>query len=750
MINSNAWDLEGEGSATGMQIRPLYTVNLNDEEATLKWLTDSFDILYRCNIPFIDKARKNMSTYKGLHYQSESVKTAEYRFNYSNSRSKVNKIVVNHMYDLVEQRVSRASRYKPAVYVFPESTDTSDRISAEIAKDWLSYISYINDFDMLLQQLARSTYIIGEGYIFAKFDSEKGDFHPDWKDEVRLALKEGRPPKVPLLDENGEQIIIDDVPQFVEKGVRVGEVTFDEVLAVDVFPERKSKWDQVNYVFQLEYVDADELRMRYKDKAKEITENAEGKRYDYETLSDISLGNDIPVINLYHRATQFLPRGRRIRFTRNAILSNTPYPHDYLPCARLTDIDPPGHCRGMSFMENGKTINNVINDLTSMIRRNQLLTSHPKWMVPYGSVVKKDTLGNDTSIVEFKGPSAPQLVTPPTTQPEIFNFRSELKEDLQQTSGVYGTSRGEVPKRVDSALALQFLDEQENERSNPAIAKFQTLQREVFFKALDLAAKNYHQSDKRLISILGADKQYLLEDFDPSHLGKPYDIQIQNGSALPQSKSARVQTLITLHKEFPELVSNQQVVDMLEFGEADKFYDSATIAIRSAEAEEYSFMLDKNVDPPDSAEDLITHHQTHLRRYQNKSFKMLKKDIQDRFKKHLVATEYLMFQRARINPSFGQQINALPNFPVFYTPSDDDLQSIGRPPRIPDVMDQVAPSSVPSQQQNSSEKAPPPQGRPTNPEQLPAAVMQDYSETQDQSGNPMQDTTSQPPIIKPS
>lgn len=748
-MNSNAWDLEGDGSTAGTQIRPLYTVNLNDEEATLKWLNDSFDILCRASRSFIEKARKNMGVYKGLHYQTDVVKTADYRFNYGNSRNKVNKIVVNHMYDLVEQRVSRASRYKPAVYVFPESTDTSDRISAEIAKDWLSYISYVNDFDMLLQQLARSTYIIGEGYIFSGFDAEKGDFHPDWKDEVRLALSEGRPPKVPLVDEQGEQVMIDGIPQFVEKGVRIGEVAFREVLAVHLFPERKPKWEQVNFAFEVEYVDADELRMRYKDKAREITGNDEGKRYDYETLSEVSLGNDVPVVNFYQRATQFMPRGRYIRFTKNAILSSKPYPYDHLPYTRLTDIDPPGHSRGMSFMENGKAINNVINDLTSMIRRNQLLTSHPKWMVPFGSVVKKDTLGNDTSIVEYKGPVPPQLVTPPTTQPEIFNFRSELKEDLQQTSGVYGPSRGEIPKRVDSALALQFLDEQENERANPSIAKFQTLQREVFFKALSLAAKNYHKSDKRLITILGTDKQYLLEDFDPSHLGKPYDIQIQNGSALPQSKSAKVQTLITLHKEFPDLVSNQQVVDMLEFGEAEKFYDAATIAIRSAESEEYAFMLGKVVDPPDPAEDLLTHHQTHLRRYQNKSFKMLKKDIKERFKKHLIGTEYLMFQRARINPSFGQQINALPDFPVFYIPSDDDLKAIGRPPRIPDVMEQQTPPITPAQQQNGSEKIPPPQGRPSLPDQLPDTLESLSAESRDQNGNPIQNTTP-PPIENPS
>lgn len=747
-MNSDGWDIAGSDGYKGAAIKPLFTVDLKDEKACLKWLNGTFETLYYLSSDFLDKSRKNVAVYKGLHYQNDSAKTAEYRFNYGSSRNKVNKIVINHLFDLVEQRVARASRYKPAVNVMPESTDTSDRISAEIAKDWLSYVSYVNELDLLMQNVARICYQMGEAYVFTGWNAEKGDFHPDWKDEVRLALKEQRSPQVPLLDENGEQVFIDEVPQYVEKGIRIGEVDMREVLPVYIFPERKQKWRDVNYVFEMTYVDIDELRMRHKHKAKDITEAKEGTRYDYETLSDVPLGNDVCVINFFQRATQFMPRGRFMSFTESALLSNKDYPYDTLPYSRLTDIDVSGHCRGMSFLENGKAINNVINDLTSMIRRNQMMTSHPKWMVPFGSIVKKDSLGNDTSIVEFKGPSAPQLSTPPTTQPEIFNFRSELKEDLQQTMGVYASSRGEIPKRVDSALALQFLDEQENERSNPAVAKFQALQREIFSKALCVASRNYQKSDKRLIPILGTDKQYLLDNFDPIHLSKPYDIQIQNGSALPQSKSAKVQTLIELHKEFPELVTNQQVVDMLEFGESDKFYDSATIAIRAAESEEYTFMLDKEVDAPDPAEDLLTHHQTHLRRYQNRSFKMLDKEIQKRFVDHLKGTEYLMFQRARINPSFGQQINALPNFPVFFTCSDDDLKSIGRPPRIPDVMDTPPAPEVPPTQQAGSTEAPPAQGRPEASKPLPDTAEAVSGLAQDNNGTPVQNTTP-PPISAP-
>lgn len=749
-VNMGGWDFGGASDPYGnTTIKPLFTVDLKDEEAVLKWAQNAFSAAYGASLSFIESCRKNLALYKGFHYQEQNyARTAEYRFNTSNVRNKIPKIIVNHLYDLTEQRVSRISRYKPGVSVSPSSTDYSDKVSAEIAKIWLDYQQYSNNLDMLYQAVARCAFVMGEAYVYTGWDPNKGDIHPDWKEEMRAARREGRNAKLPLLDEHGNQVENDGKPQFIDKAVRVGDLCYELVMAPELIPQPRRNWDDVEFVFRMKYVDVDVLRMQYPDKAAELKAGGnDSRRYDYEQMTELPLGNDCLVIECYHKSTEFLDSGRCIIFTENCLLSNKPFrfKQGELPFARFTDIDVPRHLRGCSFFINGKALNAAINDITSMIRRNQLLTSHPKWMVPQNSVVKKDTLGNDTTIVEFRGPQPPQLVAPPTSPPELFNFRNDLKSDLQQILGVFDVSRGNVPKRVDSALALQFLDEQENERANATITKFQYFMRQVYQHSLFVASKNYHESDKRLIRITGRDKEYLIENFDPSHLAKDYDVQVQNASALPQSKAARTQTIIELHKEFPDLVTNQQVVDMLEFGESDKFYDAATMAIRFAESEEESFLLKKPVAPPTPYEDLLVHHQTHLRRLAGYEYHKTDDEVKAKLKDHILATEYLMFQRARINPVFAQMIAQLPNFPVIYSPSVEDLQSIGRPAPVPDVAENVPP---PPAQPIPPAQAPGQQPPPAQMPGLPEIQNLQANQTVDTAGNVIE-TSLPPPSEKP-
>jgi hypothetical protein len=367
-----------------------------------------------------------------------------------------------------------------------------------------------------------------------------------------------------------------------------------------------------------------------------------------------------------------MEKGRRIVFTRECVLENTisPYSMQGLPFVRFTDIDFPGELHGHSFFEIIKGLTGTYNNLTNIILRNLLLVSHPKWMVPAGSA-SIDKLGNDVTIVQYKGPQPPTLAVAQTTPPEVYNFRQQLKEEFQQIAGVFGVSRGETPPGIKAGVALQFLSEQESERYNELALKWNEMIRQAAELTLSVAHDYYDESDDRMVMVLGKNNDYMSEFFDVADLNHDYDIRIQNSSALPKSVAARTQTLLDLSERFPDKFTGEQVIDMLDLAQSDKFVDAATVAVRTAEAETEKLIQvtadEAQALAPTEFENHILHWRTHTRQVQEFSFKYkTPKDRQQNLIDHIRAHEMLMMDQAKVNPKFNEMLGQLEMFPMFF------------------------------------------------------------------------------------
>ena len=389
-----------------------------------------------------------------------------------------------------------------------------------------------------------------------------------------------------MLDENGQQVVD---PQgnkiYVDSPVRIGDVVYRIQLAPEVLVQPKQKWGDVEYLFTIEPMSTSALRAKYPKKAG-LIKDTDTQIYNYEKMELEPTRRETLVFTFWHKRSPFMDKGRKIVFTNDCILENTEFPfsHDRLPCVRFTDQDLPGELHGQSFYEQIKGLTGTYNNLTNMLIRNIVMVSHPKWMVPAGSVAL-DRLGNDITIVQYKGPQPPVLANASSVPGDVFSFRDKLKEEFQQISGVFGVSRGEPPPGIKAGVALQFLSEQESERYNELVLKWNEMIRQVAEMTLAVAGDYYDDSDERMIRILGKNNEYMVEFFKTSHLSKDYDIRIQNSSALPKSVAARTQTLLDLSERFPEQFTGEQVIEMLDLAQSDKFVDSATVAIRSSEAE---------------------------------------------------------------------------------------------------------------------------------------------------------------------
>jgi hypothetical protein len=651
----------------------LYSLDLDDpanEKDILSWLQSELGWLEQESQARIRTMRRNLALYKGVQYQElESRIDARDR---GNDRAQVvKKVVSNQLFDMTKNRAARIIKYKPAVAILPTNDELQDKVASKVTKQLLDHIWYSEDFEGKIQlQIVLNALVMGESYLFIEWDEQKGDLNPAY-----VEAKKKHNGKIPLLDENGK---ITKDPQgneiYIDRPVRVGDVCYDVVLASEVLCQRKKKWSEVNYLFKREVIHVQELRTRYPDKASKI-KNLDGAQvYDYEKMELRPSRNEQVVYTFYHRRSSMMDKGRQIVFIKDQILENKEFPfsHTNLPCERFTDIDLPGELSGVSFFENVKPLTGTYNNLTNMLVRNIVLASHPKWMVPAGSVAL-DQLGNDMTIVQFKGPAAPVLATATTVPSDVFQFREKLREEFLQIAGVGQVSRGEPPPGIKAGVALQFLAEQEAERYNELVLKYNDLIVGIAKMTLAVAADYYDESDERLIRVIGKNNEWMTKFFNVAYLEKDYDIRVMNSSALPRSIAARTQTLLDLSERFPDQFTGEQVIDMLDLAQSDKFIDAATIAVRAAQAENEELiklgpeMVDEAILAPQDFENHIIHWREHTRAAQEYSFKyQTPKQAQDRLINHIKATEMLMVEHSKTNPAYAQQLATLPLFPMFF------------------------------------------------------------------------------------
>jgi hypothetical protein len=662
--------------------RPIYEFDLDDEandEEVLKWLIGERDFLLDDARDRLRTMRRNLALYKGVQYQDLETRI-DARDRAADRAQFMRKIVANHLFDLTKNRASRLVKFRPAVAILPTNDELEDKLAAKSCKMILDHIWYEQDFEGVMQtQLATYAQIMGEVYLFVLWDEAKGDLSPAYV-EAKKRSKEGR---IPMLDENGQQVQDPQGnPIFIDKPVRIGDVEYRIVMATDVLLQKKRRFEDVDYCFTMEPISVDALRARYPEKAAKI-KNQDVQIYDYERMELVSTKRETMLFTFWHKRSEQMDKGRKIVFTNDTILESTEYPfsHDGLPCVRFTDQDLPGELHGQSFYEQIKGLTGTYNNITNMLIRNIVMVSHPKWMVPAGSVAL-DRLGNDITITQYKGPTPPVLATAQSVPADVFSFRDKLKEEFQQISGVFGVSRGEPPPGIKAGVALQFLSEQESERYNELVLKWNEMIRQIAEMTIAVAGDYYDQSDERMVRIMGKNNEYMTEFVKVSALEKDYDIRVQNSSALPKSVAARTQTLLDLSERFPDQFTGEQVIEMLDLAQSDKFTDAATVAVRTAEAENEKLYEVEDAEDlsPVEFENHILHWKIHSRQMQEFRFKYkTSKEIQERFKDHVLAHEMFMSEQAKKSPAFAEQLKTLPMYPMFY------IEPVMMPPMAPEM-----------------------------------------------------------------
>lgn len=318
-------------------------------------------------------------------------------------------------------------------------------------------------------------------------------------------------------------------------------------------------------------------------------------------------------------------------------------------------------------------------NLSTLLAKNIYLMGHAKWVMPRGAC-KIESLGNDNTIVQYQGPVAPQMLQTRPNPPEAYNFRNQLRDELGQIYGIQGVSRGQPPQGITAGVALQFLNEQEQERNNSMVIKHNTMIKDLAKMTIAVCGDYYDPEDGRMLRIVGKNNKYSIRHFDSAVLAKSYDVRLELGSALPESKAGKIQRIVEIMQMKPDLLSNERWIDLLDLGNSDKMNSLITVALRAAESENEDIMNGKFVGDPEDFEDHIVHWKTHTKAIQDRTFKEeCPPAYREELLEHIAIHEFLMVEKAQQNPLFQAKLAELPLFPMFpngFTPLSKEQQTI--------------------------------------------------------------------------
>lgn len=646
MENITFDDLEASGYNQNDQA--FFELDSNNEQDVLSWMNLELGRLKSESWQRLEIVKNNYLRFKGIQYQAQ-VYTPRNILEVQKSYNP--QIVIPFIRDAVEEKVSRLMEYKPTVFPMPTHDETRDKNDSQVAKKFMQHVDYTKDTEKLFRKFVRNSRIGGESYLWITWN-------PDLGEPLQAYDVLGR--------QTGEEIPPDIMEMFKNK-VRQGDIQIKNKTQFFVW-RPNCEWVDTDYIFVEEWDDVAKLKREFPDKASDIVAETKEPMFDFNTMMEKSSTKQCKKKWFYHRFTKYLPEGYEALFVSAAILKKgkLSYDHGELPVVVLIDQENPDENTGTSFIENIRALAAAMNNMVNMTVKNLMLAGNAKWFVQSGSIDEQQ-LNNDIGIVRVKaGSSDPKLLQANPVSNQIGEWLQVFKDLFYQMAKSNSISRGDLPDGVTANVALQFISESENKRSVSEVKQVHEAIRKSYDLILKTCGQYYKPTDKRTMQIMGKDGKFALEDYDVAALAKPYNLILQSASGLPESKALRTQFILDMSEARPGMLPDEQVVEMLGFGQTEKFMDISTAAARAAEDEDEMMMAGTMIEPA-AHEDHLTHWRIHTMFIQQVSFKT-KTDprIQELFVKHILATEMLMSEQAKFSPQYLGILAQLPQFPMYY------------------------------------------------------------------------------------
>jgi hypothetical protein len=646
-------------------------IDRKDPKELLRWLNNDIQDKANRQKSRLQRIRQIEAYFKGINYRSPSDRNGKDNIlGTNNNKPRDAKIFVNFVNEMVEAKVSQRARFKPAIAILPGVDEIEEKNNAETWKQVIDCKAQELDFETIFSNGDKIQFLRGESFTWVLWDKTAGG-------------------------------LVDEFKDLADQGVKVPGKTDPMKGDLRVFtlgPDRcipqvnKNSWDEVDDISLISWVHQDELKSLYpKMKDKIFPTDNSIYYWDATDMTRKKMKNYCMVVDYYHKGTRFLPQGRFCKYINSVVLEDEPlsecYSHLKLPVVFDTDIDLEGELHGRPFTDNITRLQALHNMVMAATAKGFAIASNPKWVAPAGSIaVNKVT--NEYGLMEYKGAVPPQLVTYSGIPRDAFELADRVEKHVEKQSSVYGISRGQPPAGIHAAVALNFLDEQEQQRESRGMAKRQRRILDVYRLCLYTMAQYYTKEDGRIFQMLGSDNSYLVESFTNNSI-KNYELRMQNTSSLPDSKTGKIAAILDINQatQNDPYFGREEISTMLDMGNDQRFRDKLAVSVKAADTVVMKILRGIKGQNPKEWDDFVVQYPILLRAIQERDYKDTDQHIADEMTAYITTMEYMMFNKAQASPVFAQRIQSFYMFPVFFkVPIAPPMPPMGAtPPGAPPV-----------------------------------------------------------------
>lgn len=658
------FDNENEGQ-TLTDYKPFAFREDKSREGTLKWLNDNFNELYMGSRQRLLSYRRISNRFKNGGDSSNPGFTKESNRDQGMTDDKP-KVRTNFYYSYVSQKVSQVSRQKQnPVFIPLNDTEQDDINNAEACNKLVKFRMKQLNFEALMREQDAKTFKYGTSFAKVHWDTCAGPLNPKYRD---LKKKYG---KIPRLDDKGKKT--DEEINAYE--AKLGDVVVEIVASDCLFPERKkTKWEQVDFLDEISFENISELEAEHGGEIKKeeyFWLDVDGRGYNH---SDVAM-----VHRFYHRPTKHLPNGFYIKYIEGRILEwkeaeaevKDIMPDDELPYVPDFDIESEDEFWARPFLVNIEQLNNMHDLIQSGIARNIGVASHPKLMVAANSVNLKQ-LDNKYGIVQWSGANKPEWLQHNYVNRGEFEIQDRLEKKMDLMARIYDVSKGNVPPGVTAFSAIRYLDDQEVQANSTTLEKRRERIKKIYWKVMKFMDRHYKTEDGRMIMILGENNSYLVESFDKFDFSKLGSLDMENISALSDTRSGKISDILDLNSSNQKepIFGRKEIVKLLDLGLESAFTEEISYAPITARTLLERIKHGKQAEAPEVTDDLIEMYTIFSRFVESLAYKTkLDKGRKQAVKDYIKAVEYLMDEKAKKNAMFAMKVRMFDKFPMFYTTS---------------------------------------------------------------------------------
>jgi len=490
------------------------------------------------------------------------------------------------------------------------------------------------------------------------WNEKKGDKIPVSESiDVEAGLNGDGTPRLKVHEENIDAIPLGDTDLILRS-------------PFNIYPQPgKTKLKDMSILGDAEIMDVSEIQELYgvevapeKDTELVVMQSSIDEIIEAGKVSGGQSLNTATVKELYILPNKKFPKGIMFRWAGNKLLGK-PQSCSEMPFVHFGLIFIPGKFWHKGVIDDIIPLQKRWNQLLSKIEMHNDYYNDPPTIIDPNIINADDWTNEPGLLLESEMPgadvrSAAHILPVPKLDSSIFNELEILDQQFEVVSVLSKVSFGKDTPNAKSGIAINFLQEKDDDIVSPLIKNIEAGYAKVFKRDFKLCQDNYEED--RGFAIVGEDNKIEWIEFTKANLEANIDIGVEPGSAMPRSKVAQqAMVLDMLHEGFftdprtgrPDYA---KALKYMEFGSVDEIYEDASLDSNHAKRVIEKLKDGIMVEPQD-----FWNHEAHIyevnRFRKTAEFEEMDPEIQELFNNYVsMCQQFIQAKRPQNEPQQAQ------------------------------------------------------------------------------------------------